>query len=171
MTNWEVRLSSSRGVPYFYNTDTRESMWEAPPDLTQEQIAALPGSKEYLPGAHGDAGGVRPAQVRASHLLVKHNGSRRPSSWKEPNITRSKEEAIQILKGYEAQINSSPEKFAELASKHSDCSSHSHGGDLGFFKPGQMQKPFEDATYALKVGEISDIISTESGVHLILRTA
>lgn len=82
-TNWEVRLSSSRGVPYFYNTDTRESMWEAPPDLTQEQIAALPGSKEYLPGAHGDAGGVRPAQVRASHLLVKHNGSRRPSSWKE----------------------------------------------------------------------------------------
>lgn len=34
-----------------------------------------------------------------------------------------------------------------------------------------MQKPFEDATYALKVGEISDVISTESGVHLILRTA
>ena len=36
---------------------------------------------------------------------------------------------------------------------------------------GQMQKPFEDATYALKVGEISDVISTDSGVHLILRTA
>lgn len=105
-------------------------------------------------------------------------------------ITRSKEEAIQILKGYASEINSSPDRFAELASKHSDCSSHSSGGDLGLFKPvgirglrstcyssvrrvlqGQMQKPFEDATYALKVGEISDVISTDSGVHLILRTA
>ncbi|KAI0779025.1 rotamase-domain-containing protein [Trametes elegans] len=170
MANWEVRISSSRGVPYFYNADTRESIWEAPPGLTQEEIAALPGA-QYLPGAHGGADGERPAQVRASHLLVKHRGSRRPSSWKEPTITRTKEEAIELLHEYAAQINGSPDKFAELASKHSDCSSHSHGGDLGFFKPGQMQKPFEDATYALKIGEISDVISTDSGVHLILRTA
>ncbi|KAH9884624.1 rotamase-domain-containing protein [Cubamyces lactineus] len=171
MSAWEVRLSTSRGVPYFYNTETRESMWEAPPDLTQEQIAALPGARHYLPGAHGSANGERPAQVRASHLLVKHRGSRRPSSWKEQNITRSKEEAIAMLREYAAQINGDPEKFAELASKYSDCSSHSHGGDLGFFKPGQMQRPFEEATYALKVGEISDVVDTDSGVHLILRTA
>ena len=147
--NWEVRLSTSRGVPYFYNTDTHESIWEAPPGLTQEQIAALPGARQHL------LEGGRPAQVRASHLLVKHRGSRRPSSWKEvsgplppyvlthstscvlakANITRSKEEAIEILNGYAAEINGSPDKFAELASKHSDCSSHSNGGDLGFFKP------------------------------------
>ena len=75
--NWEVRLSTSRGVPYFYNTDTHESIWEAPPGLTQEQIAALPGARQHL------LEGGRPAQVRASHLLVKHRGSRRPSSWKE----------------------------------------------------------------------------------------
>ncbi|TBU58118.1 rotamase-domain-containing protein [Dichomitus squalens] len=164
MSNWEVRISSSRGVPYYYNTETKESLWEAPAGLTQEQVAALPGAKQYLSGD-------RPAQVRASHLLVKHRGSRRPSSWKEQNITRSKEEAIEILKGYAHEIDGSAEKFAELATVHSDCSSHSNGGDLGFFRPGQMQKPFEDATYALKVGEISDIISTDSGVHLILRTA
>ncbi|KAI0370099.1 rotamase-domain-containing protein [Pilatotrama ljubarskyi] len=172
MSAWEVRMSNSRGVPYFYNTETHESMWEAPPDLTQEQIAALPGAKQYLPGGHhGEVAGDRPAQVRASHLLVKHRDSRRPSSWKEKTITRSKDEAIAMLKEYASQINGSPEKFAELASKYSDCSSHSHGGDLGFFRPGQMQKPFEDATYALKVGEISDVVSTDSGVHLILRTA
>ena len=75
------------------------------------------------------------------------------------------------MKSYETQIGGSATKFAELAKEHSDCSSHDHGGDLGWFSHGQMQKPFEDATYALKVGEISEVISTDSGVHLILRTA
>ncbi|KAH9949347.1 rotamase-domain-containing protein [Amylocystis lapponica] len=161
-----VRLSSSRRVPYFYNTQTNQSIWEAPPDLSQEQIHVLPGAREYLLGTE-----ARPAQVRASHLLVKHSGSRRPSSWKEPKITRSKEEAIEMLQEYAREINGAPDKFGQLAKVHSDCSSHSNMGDLGAFGPGQMQKPFEDATYALKVGEISDIVSTDSGVHLILRTA
>ncbi|KZT08811.1 rotamase-domain-containing protein [Laetiporus sulphureus 93-53] len=164
---WEVRMSSSRKLPYFYNTETSQSVWEPPEELTQEEIDALPGAKEHL---LNQGAGARPAQVRASHLLVKHKGSRRPSSWKEANITRSKEEAIEILKGYAAEIDGSPEKFAELASVHSDCSSHAKGGDLGWFGPGQMQKPFEDATYGLQVGQISDVISTDSGVHLILRT-
>lgn len=53
----------------------------------------------------------------------------------------------------------------------SDCSSARSGGDLGFFGKGQMQKPFEDNTYALQVGQLSDIVSTDSGKHLILRTA
>ena len=53
----------------------------------------------------------------------------------QQNITRSKEEAIDILKEYGAEINGSPDKFAELAGKYSDCGSHANGGDLGFFKP------------------------------------
>lgn len=43
--------------------------------------------------------------------------------------------------------------------------------DAGPFGRGQMQKPFEEATFALKVGEMSDIVDTDSGVHLIIRTA
>ena len=39
------------------------------------------------------------------------------------------------MRGYAAEINGSPEKFAELASKYSDCNSHNNGGDLGMFKP------------------------------------
>jgi peptidyl-prolyl cis-trans isomerase NIMA-interacting 1 len=88
----------------------------------------------------------------------------------QEKITRSKAEAIHILRGYQSEINGSPDKFTELATKFSDCSSASRGGDLGVFGPGQMQKPFEDATFSLKVGEMSDVVETESGVHLILRT-
>jgi len=111
------------------------------------------------------------SQVQCSHILVKHSGSRRPSSWREANITRSKDEAIQILKGYIADIDSGKQSFQDIASKYSDCSSASKGGDLGPFGRGQMQKPFEDASFALKVDEMSGIVDTDSGVHIIKRTA
>lgn len=107
----------------------------------------------------------------------------------QDHITRSKSEATDILTAHERTIRGSDslaKKFAEIASSESDCSSHSNGGDLGPFQRGQMQKPcvgsrrssgadaslrFEDAAFALKVGEMSPITSTDSGVHLILRCA
>ncbi len=76
-----------------------------------------------------------------------------------------------FILGYIKQIKSGDKTFEELAQEHSDCSSHSRGGDLGPFGRGQMQKPFEEASFALKVGEMSDIVDTDSGVHIILRTA
>lgn len=109
-------------------------------------------------------------EVQASHLLVKHAGSRRPSSWREENIIRSKEEARKILEGYMQKIEDGSAGFAELASKYSDCSSYKKGGDLGKFKRGMMQKPFEDAAFALKVNEMSGIVDSDSGLHIILRT-
>lgn len=53
--------------------------------------------------------------------------------------------------------------------RHSDCSSFRASGDLGPFSRGMMQKSFEDAAFALDMGEISEIVSTDSGVHIILR--
>ena len=50
------------------------------------------------------------------------------------------------------------------------CDEKQFPPDAGHFGRGQMQKPFEDATFALKVGEMSDIVDTDSGVHIILRT-
>lgn len=76
-----------------------------------------------------------------------------------------------LFEGYRDQITSGQPTFEELASQFSDCSSAKRGGDLGPFGRGQMQKPFEDATYSMKVGELSDIVDTDSGVHIILRTA
>lgn len=110
------------------------------------------------------------SKVRASHLLVKHRDSRRPASWRSDSITRTKAEALDILAGYTAQIKSGEASFSDLASQFSDCSSAKKGGDLGPFGRGQMQKPFEDATYALNVGEMSGVVDTDSGVHIILRT-
>ena len=101
---------------------------------------------------------------------MKHRESRRPSSWREENITRSKDEALDILKGYLDRINNKEASFEELASQFSDCSSAKKGGDLGMFGPGQMQKPFEEASFALQVGQMSGPVFTDSGVHIILRT-
>jgi len=146
---WEKRTSRSTGMVYYLNVYTKESQWEVP-------------TKKAEPSNELD-------EVQASHLLVKHAGSRRPSSWKEENITRSKEEARKILQGYLQQIEEGA-SFAELAGKHSDCSSYKKGGDLGKFKRGMMQKPFEDAAFGLKVNEMSGIVDTDSGLHIILRT-
>jgi len=155
-------MSGTRGVPYFYNSETKASVWEIPEGLTREQVEKLPGAEHF----------ARPVRVRARHLLVKHSGSRNPISWRDTKnpVTRSKAEAIEILRGYESEINGSPETFAILAKEHSDCNSSKKEGDLGSFGPGEMQKPFEDAVFALKINEMSQIVETDSGVHLILRT-
>ncbi|KAJ9475916.1 Peptidyl-prolyl cis-trans isomerase ESS1 [Pseudozyma hubeiensis] len=172
-SQWEIRFSNSRRLPYFYDPVSQQSTWEIPQGHTEESVRSLPGAK-YLDPANAPGGAAdKPDKVRASHLLIKHAGSRRPSSWKENNITRSKQDAIEQLKKFEQELHqdSSKDKFASLASVHSDCSSARAGGDLGFFQRGQMQKPFEDAAFGLKVGELSSIVDTDSGVHLIYRTA
>ncbi|XP_077426269.1 peptidyl-prolyl cis-trans isomerase NIMA-interacting 1 [Vanacampus margaritifer] len=148
-TGWEKRMSRNSGKVYYFNRVTNASQWERP--------------------AAGDSR-AEPEKVRCSHLLVKHNQSRRPSSWREQNITRSKDEALELIQNYIELIKSDEDKFENLASQFSDCSSAKNGGDLGLFGRGQMQKPFEDASFALKTGEMSGPVFTDSGVHVILRT-
>ena len=83
---------------------------------------------------------------------------------------RSKEAAVTQLLAIKAAIDGG-EDWAALAAKESDCGSARDGGDLGFFERGAMQKPFEDAAFALQVGEISGVVDTDSGVHIIKRLA
>jgi NIMA-interacting peptidyl-prolyl cis-trans isomerase 1 len=107
--------------------------------------------------------------VHCSHLLVKHNESRNPTSWRTGPVNRTKSEAITLLKGYRDEIVSGWVTLSELATKYSDCSSGKKGGDLGHFCRGKMQPSFEKAAFALKPGDLSDIVESESGVHIILR--
>lgn len=117
------------------------------------------------------------AEVQVLHIIRKHKGSRRPASWREPNITCTEEEAghcVAALRGQLAALRDPAElraKFEALAGEHSDCNSAKKGGNLGTFGKGRMQKAFEEASFALKVGELSDIVTTDSGVHILLRVA
>lgn len=82
-------------------------------------------------GSHASGRGTgREGKIRAAHLLVKHRNSRRPSSWRETDITRTKEEAIAILEGYEKRIRDGEISLGELASTESDCTSARKKGDL-----------------------------------------
>ncbi|KAF8928352.1 peptidyl-prolyl cis/trans isomerase [Dissophora ornata] len=170
--DWELRWSRSRNLPYFYNRVSAESRWQAPEGVDpsvapafqkdyQSQHAQQPQDGEKVEG---------PKSVRVSHLLVKHAESRRPSSWREDTITRSKDEALQKLQGFEIKIKAGEAQLSDLAATESDCSSAKKSGDLGFFERGQMQPQFERASFALQVGEMSEPVWTDSGVHLIQRT-
>ncbi|CAJ0577503.1 unnamed protein product, partial [Mesorhabditis spiculigera] len=152
---WEKRMSTKNGQVYYFNNFTGRSQWERPTQAA--------GGK-----------GANLQEVQCLHLLVKHAGSRRPSSWRSDNITRSKEDAVNILKKYIGELDTADNKeeiFRRLAAQYSDCSSAKRGGDLGMFKRRQMQKPFEDAAFALDVNEMSGIVDTESGMHIIYRIA
>jgi peptidyl-prolyl cis-trans isomerase D len=94
-------------------------------------------------------------QRRASHILITAEGSDKEAARKR---------AEQIL----AKVKANPKEFAVLARENSkDPGSAAQGGDLGFFARGMMVKPFEDTVYRLKEGEISDVVETDFGFHII----
>ncbi|KAG0225331.1 hypothetical protein BGW42_003099 [Actinomortierella wolfii] len=170
--NWELRWSRSRNLPYFYNRSTTESRWQAPEGVDPSVLLAF--QKDYQSQqqqqSENNQSGDSPRKVRVSHLLVKHKDSRRPSSWRESTITRTKEEALARLEGFQKKIEAGEATLQGLATTESDCSSAKKSGDLGFFERGQMQPEFERKSFALKVGEMSGPVWTDSGVHLIVRT-
>ncbi|KAK2797929.1 hypothetical protein FQN50_009025 [Emmonsiellopsis sp. PD_5] len=169
-SGWEVRHSTSKNLPYYFNAVTKESRWEPPADADTEKLKLYMAQHHSGPADRYGATGVGEGKIRASHLLIKHRESRRPSSWREAEITRSKEEALQILRAHEQRIKSGEATLGDIATSESDCSSARKKGDLGFFGRGEMQAEFEEAAFALKPGQVSGIVETASGVHLIERT-
>jgi len=98
-----------------------------------------------------------PEQRKARHILLKTTAE------DSEDVLREKlEKAEQIL-----QLARSGEDFAELAKQYSEGPTGPRGGDLGSFSQGRMVKPFDDAAFALNEGEISDIVETQFGFHII----
>lgn len=100
---------------------------------------------------------IQPEQVQASHILITVD---------DPSDAFQKSEAIRTIEEIKQKLKAG-EDFAVLAKEYSQGPSNTAGGDLGFFQRGQMVKPFEDAAFALQPGEVSDIVETSFGYHLI----
>jgi peptidyl-prolyl cis-trans isomerase D len=99
---------------------------------------------------------------RASHILIKAD---KDMATADRQKARAKAEALL------EQVRKSPGQFAELAKKNSDDpGSAERGGDLDFFSRGAMVKPFDDAVFAMKPGEISNVVESEFGYHIIQLT-
>jgi len=107
-----------------------------------------------------------PDEISARHVLVMHKGSQaRPEG-----VTRSREEAMTRAKECLAKIRGSAD-FNEMVNEYSDePGARQRQGDLGKFKRGTMVQAFGDAAFTLKVGEVSDVVETAYGFHIIKRT-
>ena len=99
---------------------------------------------------------------RASHILINAG-----SDMAAADRRKARERAEALL----AEVRKNPASFAEVARKNSqDPGSAERGGDLDFFGRGAMVKPFEDAVYAMKSGEISNVVESDFGYHIIMLT-
>jgi len=110
--------------------------------------------------------GDKPDEIKASHILISYKGADRADS----DISRSKDEAKTEAERLRKLIVEENSDFAEIAQKHSDGPSSSKGGDLGKFKFEVMAKPFSEAAFDLNVGEVSEVVETDFGFHVIKRT-
>jgi peptidyl-prolyl cis-trans isomerase C len=99
----------------------------------------------------------QPEQVKASHILIKLDAG---------SDEETKSTAVKKIEAIRKKIKMG-EDFASLAEKHSEGPSNVKGGDLGYFGRDQMVKPFEDAAFALKPGQVSGVVETQFGYHLI----
>ena len=104
-----------------------------------------------------------PEERQASHILIPFEGD--DDREKAKDIAKTKAE--EVLK----EVQKTPDKFADLAKQYSkDPGSAENGGDLGFFAANAMLKSFSDAVFGLKEGEISEVVESELGYHIIKLT-
>ncbi|GKS69736.1 peptidyl-prolyl cis-trans isomerase D [Nitrosomonas sp. PY1] len=102
---------------------------------------------------------VQPEERKASHILISVAADASPE---DKQLAREKVQKVQ------EQIKQNPERFAEIAKEFSDDpGSANSGGDLGFFGRGVMVKPFEEQIFSMQTNEISDVVETDFGFHVI----
>ena len=158
----------------FKNALSRNNLTEADLRFQFERDLAI---KKLLDGQIGDKVAVseketrayydsnletfkKPEQVRASHILIKV----------DPGADEAKKaEARKKIESLQTKLKKG-EDFGALAKEYSEGPSGPKGGDLGFFGRGQMVKPFEETAFAMKPGQVSDMVETNFGYHLIMVT-
>lgn len=135
------------------------------PEFENVAFALEPGAvSEIFETTYGFHIVLRQQTIQASHILLAYEGSDRGTA------TRTKEEALELLESLQDSISDGSLTFSEAALNHSDCPSSDDGGNLGSFPENMMDPAFEEAAFALEPGDISEIVETPFGYHLILRT-
>ena len=126
-------------------------------DLASHSHVSEEEAMNYFQEHKGEFG--QPEERRASHILISV-----PADASDAEKAGARAKAEQLLQ----QVKQNPQGFAELARQHSqDPGSAVNGGDLGFFARNTMVKAFEDAIFAMSPGDISDVVETGFGLHII----
>jgi len=146
----EVKQRVQKGLGY---EKIMEAQWAGKINVTEDD------AKKYY--SENKTKFETPEQVRASHILIKPDTT-------DPNTDPNKAKAIAKAKAQDLlkQIKDGAD-FAELAKANSDCPSAAKGGDLNFFSRGRMIPAFEKTAFELKIGQVSDIVETQFGYHVI----
>ncbi|MDB6002111.1 MAG: peptidylprolyl isomerase [Rhizobacter sp.] len=157
----------------FYNDASHAALFQAPERATAQVVLLdLDAIKKQVTVSDADlhkyydenvARFTSPEERRAAHILIKAEKSA-PAA----DRAKAKAKAEALL----AEVQKNPASFADVARKNSeDPGSAANGGDLDFFGRGAMVKPFEDVAFTLKPGEISGIVESDFGYHIIRLTA
>ena len=146
----EVKQQARKGLAY---QKVMEAQWAGKINVTEDE------ARKYY-----DENPKRfetPEQIRASHILIKPELSD-PNTDPNEAKAKAKAKAQELLR----QIRDGAD-FAELAKAHSTCLSAANGGDLEFFPRGQATPPFDEAAFALEVEQVSEVVETDYGYHII----
>jgi parvulin-like peptidyl-prolyl isomerase len=145
------------------------------PDPTQAHAhAKAPAHGDAAKQAHGKVSAAAkevaaqgaPESATASHILIRYAGSMRAPA----DVTRSKEEARRLADNIARKARAPGADFASLAGEYTeDPSGKNTGGRLGTFTRGRMVPEFEKATFELEPGQVSEVVETAFGYHVIYR--
>ncbi len=149
------KLVDERLRPYFVATERQVRVVTFNPDDFKAKVGKITDAD--LAATFERERDTYAEKIKASHILLKSEG----------NTSPEQRDALRQQLGEIRQQLVDGADFAELATQHSDCPSSARGGDLGFFGRNSMVRPFEVAAFALAPGEISEVVETQFGYHLI----
>ena len=158
-------VNSNSDIPYDSTYVAKKDL----PAVDAEQLYNLAPGAIYGPYMNGkyyciskSMGRKVGVNAKASHILISYEGTQVPNKKEK----RTKEEAKAKAESILAQVNANPDSFLMLAFTASDDSSSQQGGDLGFFGPNQMVKPFNDFVFGSPIGKVG-LVETDFGFHII----
>jgi peptidyl-prolyl cis-trans isomerase D len=158
-------VNSNSDIPYDSTYVAKKDL----PAIDADKLYNLAPGEIYGPYMNGkyyciskSMGRKLGVNAKASHILISYEGTQVPNKKEK----RTKEEAKAKAESILAQLNTNPDSFLMLAFTASDDSSAQQGGDLGFFGPNQMVKPFNDFVFNNPIGKIG-LVETDFGFHII----